>query len=447
MIAATYASGPLKTEQDRCLKVLLIAGSCDRDDVGEAWYSYQWARGLSSRFDVTVLAICKPGRRGMVRAQLPAARVIEWEDWRLPKRWARFNSMAKPGYVGFYIWARNQIRRLLATETFDLVHQFAPFAMRYPSPGVGWGVPMVLGPVGGSLASPPAFRAELRHMAWFTKLRVLDRWRVKYDPFLRGTYRSADVVIGAMPYVKEFLAAMPVKRFEVYAETGILELPADSVRPPPAQNRLRLLFVGRVVRSKGVRDAIRAMSRLKDLPGVELDIVGDGEDRRECELEAVNLGVQDRVHFRGWLTRDEAATYYTRTHVLVFPSFREPTGNAVLEAMSHGLAVIVADYGGPAFFVSKSCGIRIPVVTPTQYAEDLAAAIRRLAENPALVTSMGQAARRRVAEHFLWKRKIEWMADLYEDVVRTGTSPHSTTLLRSHRVEPISNRCYEGRIS
>src|SRR5260370_26860277 len=144
----------------RRLRLLLIASGCDGTDVGEAWSSYQWASRIAQHHDVTLLTFRKRDKASTA-LQLPGARVIEWLDLPLVGRWERFNSMAKPGYVKFYVQARRWIKNQLRSgEKFDLVHQISPIALRYPSPAAGLGLPFVIGPQGGSIESPAGFRDE-----------------------------------------------------------------------------------------------------------------------------------------------------------------------------------------------------------------------------------------------------------------------------------------------
>ena len=146
------------------LKLLIVAPTCDGQDVGEAWVAYQWVRRLAERHEVTLLTYHK---RGKVPAsdQLRGLRVIEWPEPAMFAHQERLNSMLKPGYLSFYIKARNWIRQALAAgDRFDLAHQLLPVAMRYPSPLTGLGIPFLIGPVGGSLDSPPGLtmRVKLR---------------------------------------------------------------------------------------------------------------------------------------------------------------------------------------------------------------------------------------------------------------------------------------------
>jgi glycosyltransferase involved in cell wall biosynthesis len=394
-------------------RVLLVAPTIDRDDIGEAWVAYQWASRLAAVHDLTVLTYRKRGHPP-IADQLPDARVVEWVEPPLVGRAERLNSLLKPAYLPFYVRARRWIRRALrAGETFDVAHQPVPVAMRYPSPAVGLGIPLVFGPVGGGLSSPAAFEDE-DTAPWYVGLRRVDGWRLRHDRLLRRTYTDAELVLGIAPYVWDQLAGVPLRHRLVMAETALAELPEA---PPerPAGDALRLLFVGRVVRTKGARDAVAAMAHLRDLP-VTLDVVGEGFDRPECEALARRLGVGDRVTFHGRRSRAEVAEFYRRADVFVFPSYREPGGNVPFEAMGYGLPLVVSDRGGPANVVDDSCGIRVTPQEPEQYAHDIATAVRALHESPQRRAAMGRAALERVRAVGLWDAKIRQIGEIYAQV-------------------------------
>jgi len=404
-------------------RVLMIAPNFNREDVGEAWSSYQWVAGLAEHFDVTALTYTRRDRPAAT-PQIPGARVIEWRDLPLVGRGERFNAMLKPGYVAFHRRARGWIRRALASgERFDVALQVAPLAIRYPSPLVGMGIPYLIGPLAGSLPTPPAFRGEVAE-PWYMRLRELDRWRLRSDPWLRRTYREAQIVIGVGPYVGELMDGIGVKRFEWASETGVETLPPPRPMETAASTHesIRLLYVGRVVRTKGLRDAVRALGHLPPGVRVRLDAVGDGPDLAACRREAAELGLGGCVVFHGRVPRERVDEFYRAADVFVFPSFREPSGNVVLEAMGHALPLIVADRGGPGYAVRPDAGVRVAVRDPAQFARDLAAAIEDLAQDRARLACFGQGARELVTRQHLWPKKIEWMCGLIEQVVGAGGS-------------------------
>ena len=111
---------------------------------------------------------------------------------------------------------------------------------------------------------------------------------------------------------------------------------------------------------------------------------------------------------------------YREADVFLFPSYREPGGNVVFEAMGHGLPAVVSDRGGPGQAVTDACGIRVRPESPGQYARDLAGAVRRFADDPRLRAQMGRAARERVAAVGLWEAKIDEVDALYARLIREG---------------------------
>jgi len=105
----------------------------------------------------------------------------------------------------------------------------------------------------------------------------------------------------------------------------------------------RVVFVGRVEEEKQVDRLIRAVAQLKDELDVQLEIVGDGDQRRPLEALATELGVRDRVHFAGRVSDEYLRAALTRASVFAMPSIAELQSIATMEAMASGLPVVAAD--------------------------------------------------------------------------------------------------------
>ena len=251
------------------MRVLLMTWACDRDAVSEPEISYKWAREMSQEHDVTVFAVSNPDRYGAVQEQFPNLPVIEWSDVRLPARLALFQAIVKPGYLPYYVQARRHLRRLLSEQHFDVIHHVSPLAWRYPSPAAGLGIPLLRGPLEGGLPTPAVLAGAVAETeAGFMSLRKTDSLRKRWDLVLRAFYRATEKVLGTAPYVRELLAPMQINDFAVELDNGIddpLPLTYDATRPAHT-GRLELLFVDRVIRTKGVRDAVRALARVESRP-------------------------------------------------------------------------------------------------------------------------------------------------------------------------------------
>jgi glycosyltransferase involved in cell wall biosynthesis len=399
------------------LKVLVVAPACDGTDVGEAWCAFKWIESLAAHCDVTLLTQHRPWRLAP-SLQFFNVEVVEWPTFALPARLQRLQSMLKPDYPVFYRRAEAWIAEALQSgRTFDIAHQFTPIALRYPSPLAGSGIPYLIGPLGGSLETPAGFTKECRGAPWYTKLRRLDRLRLRYDRRLRQSYAGAAAVLGVAPYVGELLDCVPLQRFEIMSEIGVdgfIHRPADH---GDVREGLKLLHVGRVIRTKGLRDVIRALGQLQDLPNITLDSAGVGEDMEACISEVRRLGLQDRVRFHGWLDKPGVRSLYRDADVFTFPSFREPSGTVVFEALSHGLPVLTVDHGGPGFVVDDTCGASLPVENPEQLAAALAEEIRRLYNDRKRLERLAAGAHTRIEKIGLWPNKVARLNDLYREIL------------------------------
>ncbi len=110
---------------------------------------------------------------------------------------------------------------------------------------------------------------------------------------------------------------------------------------------LRLVYVGRLVREKGVLELLEAVARVPDL---ELTIIGDAlaSDRDAVTAEARDLAARSpgRVHFVGMLARQDVRAVLRRHDCFVLPSWREGVPRSMIEAMASGLPVIGTDIRG-----------------------------------------------------------------------------------------------------
>jgi len=408
-------------------RVLLLAPYYDRGTPGESWSTWKWVEGVSEACDTTVLTWHRAGW-DPAGSPVAAREVVDWTEPDLPGFRGRLAWELKPGYPLFYRKARRWIRDALRRgERFDLAHQINPLALRYPTPVHDLGIKFVVGPLAGSLANPPGFAAAARERRWFRKLRALDGLRLRRDPWLRSSYTRAAAVIGVAPYVREVLAPCPPRRFEIMSETGVEEV-AGAPRPAPAAGEpLRLLFVGRLIRTKGVLEAVRAVAEAGREVALRFDVLGSGELLDECRAEAERLGVAERVTFHGRVDRDSVFEWYRRSHVFLFPSFREPSGNVVFEAMSQGLPLIASTVGGPGHVVDDSCGIRVEPADPERYARGLAEAIVALAREPRRVERLSEGALRRVERLALWPNKVAALLEFYDDLLDRRPAPGPAT--------------------
>jgi len=157
------------------------------------------------------------------------------------------------------------------------------------------------------------------------------------------------------------------------------------------KTRYVIIYVGRLVMIKGCQYLIEAFSEIrKRRDDVSLIIVGDGDFRIQLEEQVANYQIPD-VYFLGSQPNSELPRLYAMSDVFVLPSYVEPWGVVVGEAMASGLPVIVTQKVGCAFDIvfEGENGF----IVPEKNVESLFTALRQILESPAKMMSMGQRSR------------------------------------------------------
>ena len=199
----------------------------------------------------------------------------------------------------------------------------------------------------------------------------------------------------------------------------------DAFRPRDAETAAKIrrrygprivLAVGRMVYYKGFEYLVRAMAAVRG----HLLLVGEGPLQRKLERQAFDAGAIDRITFLGRVSQDEMAGYYHAADVFVMPSIArsEAFGIAQLEAMACGKPVVNTWLRSGVPFVSRDGETGI-TVAPAD-ADQLAAAINRLLDDPALRAQFGAAAERRARDQFSIAMMVERTLELYREVLANG---------------------------
>ena len=152
----------------------------------------------------------------------------------------------------------------------------------------------------------------------------------------------------------------------------------------------RLLVASRLVPAKGVECLLQALAILAPQPW-HLVICGDGPQKQALEESSAKLGLGDRVEFLGELTPEQLDAEYARCSIVVSPTLRpEPFGLVGPEAMSFGRPIVAFDGGATLEWLRDGeTGIAVSERSPAA----LAAALKRLLDDPELCLKLGQNAK------------------------------------------------------
>lgn len=191
------------------------------------------------------------------------------------------------------------------------------------------------------------------------------------------------------------------------------EIPPDTGTPrcPSTGGKKRILGVGRLIELKGHDDTLRALAQLTHEEGLtdwHFRIVGDGEQRRQLQVLAADLGIAGKVEFAGRLDRAQTLAAFDECDIFCLPSWAEAFGIVFLEAMARGRPVIGCNNCGPADFLTNDRdGILVPPKAPAM----LSFALRALWEEPERLSAIG-AAGRKTAEKLTWQRNARQIIEM-----------------------------------
>jgi starch synthase len=201
-----------------------------------------------------------------------------------------------------------------------------------------------------------------------------------------------------------------------------------------------VLFVGRITQQKGIMHLLNAIPALRD--GIQVVLCAADPDTPEianetaAQIEALRSQAgKPIVWISTFVPQEQIIPIYSHAAVFICPSIYEPFGIINLEAMACGTPVVASAVGGIKEVVRPGeTGLLVPLeekcrdVHPPQaaqkFAQDLAAAVNYLLDNPELRQEMGIKARQRVLDEFSWTSIARQTLQFYREVRKAGGSDH-----------------------
>ena len=137
---------------------------------------------------------------------------------------------------------------------------------------------------------------------------------------------------------------------EPFAKTTIInnavQIPEFKVKF--SEERFNILFLGVLIKRKGIYDLLYAISRLNediDLNKIRFIIAGNGSEEEKLKEQARNLEIDKYIEFTGWIDLNKKDNLLRNSQLLVLPSYNEGLPMAILEAMSYGLPIVATNVG------------------------------------------------------------------------------------------------------
>lgn len=231
-------------------------------------------------------------------------------------------------------WILNCGYQLIQEHHHDVmtVHEYPPF---YNGKGARW----------LSKATGVPFAIEVHHIVgWPAAASIIERIGAFLSQLvLPREARVANAVRTVNETVKKQLIAWGAPAEKVHVVPSFYLDPEKLRSDPLIMKNIDVVTAARLVSNKGLPELLDAIVQIKD---IKLLIIGDGPLRKQLEVQARRLGIENRVIFVGWLpTQEDVIAALQRGKVFVMNSKSEGGPRTALEAMAIGLPVIATKVG------------------------------------------------------------------------------------------------------
>lgn len=328
----------------------------------------------------------------------------------------RFRSVLVPKAEGKFYLAFPTVaeaKKILRDENIDIVHVIIPFfaAYSFMSAARSMGIPVVT-------HSHTQAENVFLHVPRILGRDILSAIFTKY---LFWMYNKSNALVYPTEFAREESPKMSEDmRYEIISN-GV----DNSLFRPVNHDQLfkdhdlspdykYILFVGRLHPEKSVGTLIRAVPEiLKKQPTVRVLVVGEGNQEPELRALTKQLGLEDKVLFKGRFTSEHLVMVYNACAMFCLPSLAELEGMVVLEAMSCGAPILIANSKESAskYFV-KNNGMLFEPENPHDLAEK---AIEMLSDEKALRAMSRESLKD--SKNYDINRSVVRLEDLYYELL------------------------------
>jgi glycosyltransferase involved in cell wall biosynthesis len=414
------------------LRILIVGHACFPNVGSESAVTWNWAWHLAERNRVWVIAhgFARPFVEQYMRDHLrPNLHFIWvgplgwWDPWKNPT-----HTTVRGLRLHYLVWRHSAVaaaRRLMATESIDVIHHVSWNSISAPPLLWRTGKPFVWGPIGGGHVLPWRFLTSIGRAALPEFLRNLRVGIMPWTPGLRRAVARTDLLLAANDESASLLRRAGAGHVRLLPDIGI---PAELLQPPHPGRAVNptmiVLWAGRLLRFKGLAIFLRVAKAVRTQE-VRFLVAGGGR-HQWLERYARRLGLDGRVVFLGPLPWRELQQRFAEADLFVFTSLRDTFGTVNFEALAKGCPVLCLNHQGVGSHLPDDVAIKVPATTPQAVVKAMASHIDSLASDRARLRRMSQASYS-FATKQQWKERTLQMEQLYQQVlVRRGMNQTSS---------------------
>ncbi len=248
----------------------------------------------------------------------------------------------------------------------------------------------------------------------------LDRTDFHPNPWIRDQevrgLMAADRVIAVSQYTKDLIVnhyGIPAHKISVVhnGHDQPVMVNTDIITNQPAKKSPIVLFLGRLTVQKNPWQFLETAKVIHELrPDVQFVMAGEGGMQNELMEQACELGLSDCVTFTGKVSRNDVSALYQQSSCFVMPSLSEPFGLVALEAIGHGVPVVLSKQSGAAEVIEHS--FKVDFWDTERFADCILTILR---EKP--LADQLRAEAPHILQRLSWKNQAGAVNSIYNDLV------------------------------
>jgi glycosyltransferase involved in cell wall biosynthesis len=413
-------------------KVLISAYACGPDIGSEAGVGWNWITNLASHCKVFVITEGEwKDEIDTAMKKLPQGRNLKFYYNPVSER-VRKMCWNQGDYRFYYFYRKWQqkaftiAKQIIAEQKIDIVHQLNMIGFR--EPGYLWKIenlPFVWGPVGGFNFIPIRYLPTLGiNNAFFYLIKnILNYIQINTNVRVRKAVNKASLILAASKDTKYMLNKFFKKDSILFNETGChinINGNVSDSRIIKNQEEFHILWVGRFIPTKLLSLALKTISEVKHLKGINFSIVGGGLNSHTIDYfkrYATSLGIQNQCKWHGKISRNEVDKIMKDCDLFFFTSIAEATSTVVMEAITNLLPILCFDICGHGEIVNNEIGMKIPLENPAKSIKQFAQKIEYLYKNRNVLKEMSLNCHVKTNE-LSWNAKGEKLFRFYQDLVK-----------------------------
>jgi len=395
------------------MKLLLSSIACDPFGGSEGIYGWYVVSALAKEHDCFVItggdsmpSLRRAQEEGLIPTNLKFRFLGQPKHYHPNRLIARFQS-----WLRFFMFTKSLLpcaRSWHAEEDFDLVQHITYTTWRVASPLWKLGIPFIWGPLSGTELFPPSCHGTLSFSSrCFEIIRSIQSFLARKSLAIRACAQNAFCIPVPHQQAQSFIqnlrgsnSGVPLCHNFFFPETRMKAL--HTFRPnTPSVRPLRAFAAGNLEGRKGIAIALQAIFLAKKAGvRIEYQVTSQGPELAHLQRLSKRLQLTDQVILGERFDAADFAAALATFDIVLLPSLRDGAGLSIMEAMLAGCVPIVADWCGPAEFVTPDCGYKVAVSDPIKMATEISRILCKLDADRSLLRVKGDAASTRIRSSY-----------------------------------------------